>query len=217
MYRYREIHSPAKIIIPIVAFISLILLGIAVQLSITESLDQRILGWFASWRSPDLDYFFKIITWLGSLYFWGPIILIASLIFFYYYDRVYSLLLGISFFGAVVTTFILKHLVSRLRPELASETDYFGAALSFPSGHATQVTAAAMILWLLLRRIEFRWSVIVTPVLLTIVFIVAVSRLYLQVHYPSDILAGELIAILWVSTLHIWIRRRESRQYLQRS
>ncbi len=209
MYLYREINTAPSWLIPALALIGLILVGIAVQLSLSPQLDQQILNWFRDNRTPNLDYFFKMITWLGSLYLWAPVILIGALVLYYYYDKTYTILLSMSFFGAVVMTFVLKHLISRPRPELADGADYVGIALSFPSGHATQVTAAALIVWLLLRRIRFQWSVIVAPVLLFIVVMVAISRLYLQVHYPSDILAGELVAILWVSTVNTMIKKRE--------
>ncbi len=101
--------------------------------------------------------------------------------------------------GALVTNVLLKPLVLRPRP-YADETRILyrwwleaGAAVesdaSFPSGHTTAMTAAMSVLFLLERRAR-RWICLFPLVLMPL------SRLYLVVHYPTDVLAGLLIGVL---------------------
>ena len=99
---------------------------------------------------------------------------------------------------------ILKHLYERPRPEFSSPL-LTEANFSFPSGHA----AASIVMYgllaylILIRRNKMKTPArlaVVTGVLWTGVFI-GTSRLALGVHYPSDVLAGWLVAIAWLTVL----------------
>lgn len=73
---------------------------------------------------------------------------------------------------------------------------------SYPSAHAMQAVAAA--LYLVARR---QGSARVVPLGFA-VLLIGLSRVYLQVHFPSDVVAGTLAAALWVAGLHALIFRR---------
>ena len=101
-------------------------------------------------------------------------------------------------FGALITNIILKDLVARPRPFEASETyrawwEYAGAVLedefSFPSGHTTSATAAMAGLFLASGKKKRTW-----PVLLLIP-VIGFSRIYLTVHYPTDVLGGVVAGV----------------------
>jgi undecaprenyl-diphosphatase len=97
-----------------------------------------------------------------------------------------------------VLTTILKAVFQRTRPELF-DSGYQASFYSFPSGHATvAVGFYGMLTVILAYRLEglARWAVAVCGVL--VVLLIGFSRLYLGVHYPTDILAGYLAAPLWV-------------------
>lgn len=108
---------------------------------------------------------------------------------------------------AVFTTSVLKALVMRPRPDLwpqlANETNW-----SFPSGHATGSAAVAMALAMLAWNSRYRWPAIISGLVFTVV--VSWSRVYLGVHYPTDIVGGWCVAFLW--TYYIW-RRNYIRQF----
>ncbi|NDP48843.1 MAG: phosphatase PAP2 family protein [Sulfuriferula multivorans] len=74
---------------------------------------------------------------------------------------------------------------------------------SYPSAHAMQVTALAIALFLVAAQRRAVWS----GLLGMIVLWVGLSRIYLQVHFPSDVIAGTLAAIGWVGGLHLLIIR----------
>lgn len=102
--------------------------------------------------------------------------------------------------GAGVLMTLLKLLFRRGRPtlwkSLAPETDY-----AFPSGHATLNTALAAAVVLLLWSTRWRWPALALAV--SWVAVVDLSRLYLGVHFPSDVAAGTAGALAWVLGLRL--------------
>lgn len=109
--------------------------------------------------------------------------------------------------GASILAHVTKHLALRPRPDLFSALTPVVSPLSFPSAHAAQATAVAMALLLVVARRTprcRRWAI---PLALSIVALVCLSRLYLQAHYPSDVLAGTIAAACWVVGLRALERR----------
>lgn len=96
--------------------------------------------------------------------------------------------------GALVANAILKVLFQRARPELwqllTHESTY-----SFPSGHALLTAAFATLVTLLAWKTKFRWIILAIASLYSLS--VGLSRLYLGVHYPTDVLAGWCLGIAW--------------------
>lgn len=108
--------------------------------------------------------------------------------------------------GAIISS-VLKTLINRPRPDLTGLTRVFTA--SFPSGHATSsaviyLTIGALLAATATRRREqvFYWAVAVF-----LVAAVGLSRIYLGVHYPSDVLAGWLIGAGWAIACGLVLRR----------
>jgi len=102
--------------------------------------------------------------------------------------------------GAMASDLLLKLIFKRSRPELWThlviETDF-----SFPSGHATISMAFLLALVFLAWPTKWRWPIVIIGTV--IVTLIGFSRLYVGVHYPSDILAGWLVSLSWVSL--IWL------------
>lgn len=159
--------------------------------------DAPALNFLAEHRTLLLDNFFLWITWAGSSFLLLPISIgIAGILICY---RCYSdaILMGIGFSGASLMNKALKSLIVRDRPSLFPPLEVYGG-FSFPSGHTTQVTAFALCVFLIVSRIRPRWQWPTAILLPILVLCVSTSRLYLQVHYPSDILGGFLVALIWV-------------------
>ncbi len=153
------------------------------------------------WRNPWLDMAFAILTWLGSL---ATLLPIAALAAYRLWRRGYggeARFLVLALVGAAVLTQLAKQLVVRPRPELFPALVPVFSPWSFPSGHALQVTAFAVALLVLVLRLRPRWWPGAALVLAAMVVLVGLSRLYLQVHYPSDVLAGTVAAVCWVCGL----------------
>ncbi len=173
-------------------------LTLAVTQGQTAGLDRQGLAAFAAVRGPVGDEFFALVTWLGSGYVLAPAALIGIAMLARRRRWAPAGLLGLGYFGASLTTWWLKMALGRERPALYP-TPMEVAALdgSFPSGHTAHAAAFALCLGLLALRHGPRWRAPVVAILAIVVLLVAASRLYLQVHWPSDVLAGLLVAALW--------------------
>ena len=94
---------------------------------------------------------------------------------------------------------VLKYLFHRQRP--LSPLLKAAKGLSFPSGHAIMsVTFYGLLLYILLHTISERWMKwLLITIFVLLILMIGFSRVYLRVHYPSDVLAGFIIGFLWLS------------------
>lgn len=161
-------------------------------------MDKVILKWFHSIKNPYLTTFFSSITWLGSLWILLPFYLISIIAIDVAYGN-FEQILGITFFGSVISTYVLKYTLERQRPHLFKAISDLPIDPSFPSAHTTQITAFFLGVWLFAQGINHPHQDILALLFIVIIIAVALSRIYLQVHFPSDVLAGLLMAILWGS------------------
>jgi len=174
-------------------------------LNIDLNLAQAILNF----RSPFWDQFFWRFTYLGH---WLVILIIASIFSFFFYlkQKKYLILpLFVSVLGSGAMTLIIKYLVDRARPgiEIALYTE---SLPSFPSAHAVLIFSSFGFLAYCLWRSRFNLSIkiIFTTVFSATIILVGFSRLYLGVHFTSDVLAGYLVGLLCVLLTMYFSRRR---------
>src|SRR5579864_7875366 len=155
--------------------------------------------------TPTLDRFFVLMTQLG--YLWGvvPLDLIVLLSLALRRRIRESLFFGIAITGSAVLNIAAKTYFARARPDLwlslTPETTY-----SFPSGHAMGSATLGVALIILCWPTRWRWPMTVAS--LVFVLLVGLSRVYLGVHYPSDILAGWSAAAAWVCGMYILVDRK---------
>jgi undecaprenyl-diphosphatase len=160
--------------------------------------DRAVLLWIHSSFPGWLDGPMRLVTALG--YYWVviPLLAVAVLAFYRKDWRLSAILLVVSTSGSIVLTTVLKAIFERSRPELF-DSGYTASFYSFPSGHATLAVGFYGTLTLLLAyrlRGYARWLVAACGV--SLVLLIGFSRLYLGVHYPTDVLAGYLAALLWL-------------------
>ena len=184
----------------------------------THQLDRAVLMSFRTAGNPsDLvgpDWFEEMVrdvTALGSYAF--VIIIVTAAIGYLLLVRKYGLallLLGAEAGGMLIST-LLKELFDRPRPDLEHAARVFTA--SFPSGHATLSAVTFLTLGALLTRAtadrKSKLYFMATAIILTMM--VGLSRLYLGVHYPSDILAGWCLGSAWAVLCWggaLWLQRR---------
>lgn len=144
---------------------------------------------------PRLDGLATVFTELGV--YWGvfpAVIAVAvALLVTQQWQALTYLLVTSS--GSVLLNRFFKLLMHRSRPHLW-ETDYsLVAGFAFPSGHAMSSTTLAMTVVILSWKTRWRWWIVTAGS--GFVLGVSWSRLYLGVHYPSDIVAGWMLAIAW--------------------
>lgn len=167
--------------------------------------DAPILVALHGMATPTLNRFFLLMTRLG--YSWGVvpldfIFLMALILRRRFRDGMF---LGTAVIGSAALNIVAKNYFARTRPDLwlsiRPETTY-----SFPSGHAMGSTTLGMAVVLLCWPTRWRWPVTIASVVF--ILLVGVSRLYLGVHYPSDILAGWSAAIAWTFGMYLLVDRK---------
>lgn len=158
-----------------------------------NNLDQQIAATFLAHRSEAGIKAFSIITSFGSWQFLLPAILVIALILFIARKRDFIIPFIATVAGAEIITFFGKILAHRDRPISAA---FHATDFSFPSGHATIAVALYGYLAFMLIKIlgnSYKWLIIILASLIAV--LVGFSRLYLGVHYLSDVLAGFLIGL----------------------
>jgi len=162
--------------------------------------DEAIRGWVHAMASPRMTGTMLFISRLGYDLLIVELV-IALAIFLWLHWRRGALWLAITMAGAVALDVALKQAFHRVRPDaffVAQPHSY-----SFPSGHAlSSFCFYAVLAGLIADRVK-SMPVRVTAgvVAALLVFAIGFSRIYLGVHYPTDVIAGYLAATLWVSTM----------------
>lgn len=137
---------------------------------------------------------------LGSNGVMAALVLAGSGLLAFARRRRAALFLANSFLGALALNTAIKHWVGRPRPELVPHAARVFTA-SFPSGHATvtSATCLAAALLLLRARSEPAYRSFAIVVTVALVAIIGASRLYLGVHWPTDVLAGWALGVSWTA------------------
>jgi len=170
--------------------------------------DQQAFNFLAGFVSDIHTDVMQFFTFLGTHIFLIPanLILIAYFLFVKKH-RWYSIKIPVVAISSLILLFSLKYLFRRSRP-LTPLLEH-ARGYSFPSGHAlisfTFYGLLIYLAWLNIKNIWFKWFCVVGLTIL--VFIIGLSRVYLRVHYASDVLAGYCVGFMWLS-ISIWILNR---------
>jgi len=163
--------------------------------------DETLRARLHSFATPSLTLLMQFATLLGS----QPAVLAiaagSAFVFFRKGRRDAGTLLLISIGGAELLENVLKVQFHRQRPEPFFDSVLPGS-YSFPSGHALlAVCLYGILAWILSagRRDLAKWLIWIGAAAL--VEVVGVSRVYLGVHHPTDVIGGYLVAIAWITTL----------------
>jgi len=139
------------------------------------------------------------ITFLGKHQFLIP----ANIILIFYFLLVnkqtwFSIRVITISISSLVLMLLLKQLFQRKRP--LSPLLKAAKGLSFPSGHAIMaVTFYGLLVYILQHTIETNWlRILLTIMLIILALLIGFSRVYLRVHYASDVLGGFIIGLLWL-------------------
>jgi undecaprenyl-diphosphatase len=167
-----------------------------------SSIDGVVLRWMSHLRSPRLTGAMVDITALGSPTLVTIFTLVTLAILIVLRDRRGALLLAIASVGAWILSASMKGLIGRARPtEVQHLVEVSGS--SYPSGHS--LAAAALYLTMALVAARHMRTTASKAVLVAgaffLIAMVAVSRVYLGVHYPSDVLSGVSLGTAWALLL----------------
>ena len=138
--------------------------------------------------------FFELITLTGSSTVMIPLTTILVAILFFAKRRFDALFLAVSVLGATSLIYFIKMAVGRARPALWETEFYWGS--SFPSGHTLIVAAFGTACAINITRVWPRARIYAIITTITWIFLVGLSRLFLGVHWPMDVLAAACIGII---------------------
>ncbi|QXP77810.1 MULTISPECIES: phosphatase PAP2 family protein [Winogradskyella] len=181
--------------------------GINLFIELTENLktttlaqfDTNVIEYIHSYRTPTLTKYFVFITDIGDVY--GYLIafilcIITFLMIFKSWQYVIQLIVVMSL--ALSSNLILKRIINRSRPN--QEHLVTVETLSYPSGHA--MAAMAFYGFLIYLFFHFKINLILKSIIITllisIIISIGISRIYLGVHFPSDIIGGFIAGFIWV-------------------
>ncbi len=170
--------------------------------------DATLMAWFAQWRNETADGVFRAVTWFGSVVVLTPLVAVSILILTVHRRMREGYFLATALAGAILIMHVSKLMVARPRPADVSALVAMPWSQSFPSSHSAQIASVLLAGLLVVGRLDRRWVKRLLPVALLSVVLVGVSRVYLQVHYPSDVLIGIAVGGLWVAGLASLMLRR---------
>ena len=164
-----------------------------------NSFDQRVFDSLTPYVTDTTTSVMEFFTFLGEPDFLIPanLILIAYFLFIRKH-RWYSIKIPAIALSSLALMFVLKNSFGRTRPLIPLMEEARG--LSFPSGHAlmsiTFYGLIGYIVWHTVHNKPLKWTLFIFFLLL--IFFIGLSRIYLRVHYTSDVIAGYCIGILWI-------------------
>jgi undecaprenyl-diphosphatase len=173
-----------------------------------QDFDQHAFNFLAKNISDANTDVMQVFTFLGTHTFLIPanLALIAWFLFIKKH-RWYSIKVPVVAISSLLLMFFLKMIFHRdrpLTPLLKAAQGY-----SFPSGHATMsITFYGLIIFLVWQNVKnlfIKW--ILTILLVLLIIFIGTSRVYLRVHYASDVLAGFCIGLMWLF-ISLWILKR---------
>jgi undecaprenyl-diphosphatase len=189
------------LLITLVGFVSMIPL---IKAKDIFYLDELIITFIQSLENPFLTATMKFFSYIGSGSFINIIVVLGAIVlYFVLHDRSEILLFVLVLMGSHYIFRFLKEIFHRARPDLHRLIEIGG--YSFPSGHATNaMTVYGILSFLLWRHIPTSRGRKLLILFSTImIFTIGFSRIYLGVHYPSDVLGGFFVGAFWLM-VSIW-------------
>jgi undecaprenyl-diphosphatase len=171
-------------------------------------IDLPVVRWIVDRRTPWLTDVMQGVSWVGNAGFLLPLIAVLGLLAFRR-TRSWATMaeLALSVGGAMSIYYVIKPLVARPRPRVGDVVS-IASGHAFPSGHTTQTTALAVTLAIMGSGLTTSWSRRATIWSLAVLGSLAMglSRVYLGVHWPTDVLGGLALGALWAALSAVLIR-----------
>jgi len=171
-------------------------------LEIFPAIDFQVSNFFLSIQLPFLIVISQILSFLASTYFLIPVSFLIAIILIIKVNKKSSIFYLFNMIFGVIIELTLKSIIQRQRPINPYKFNF-----SFPSGHSTASVllfgSLAFLLWNRNRKIAYLG--IAMP------FLIGLSRLYLNVHWLSDVIGGFAIGLLWLCiSILIFYRKKET-------
>lgn len=170
----------------------------------TRNFDESIRSAVHAFAAPALTSVMMAASFLGSTLFLIGFGIVVFIIFFLLKRRRAAIVFALTMLGSTVLLVTLKTVFHRTRPDPFFDT-VLPVSYSFPSGHAlSSFCFYGALAAIITNRINNRLiQILIWIFAALLVALIGLSRIYLGVHYPSDVLAGYTVALIWVVTVAI--------------
>ena len=206
--KFHQYNKKLPYIIIILLALIIVVAGINIFLELTESLqrnfliqyDRKITDFIISFRSPKLNKILQFITNIGDIYGYLAVVFISSIAFYLKFKNWRFVIQMIFVLGiSALSNLALKQVINRPRPNVEHLVSV--TTLSYPSGHAmSAISFYGFLIYLFYGFKMNKWiksGIILFFTLL--IFAIGISRIYLGVHFPSDIAGGFIAGLIWVA------------------
>jgi undecaprenyl-diphosphatase len=194
------------VITGIIAFV-MVVLGMNIFIELTEHLkddilanyDKQISEYIVSFRTPWLTDYFTFVTHAGDKYGYLAVLVTFALITYLAFKkwRYVLQITGVLLLSAV-SNLLLKRFINRARPTAEHLVNV--TTLSYPSGHS--MSAMAFYGFLMYLIYTFKMNIFLKVSLMITLFLfvlsIGISRIYLGVHFPTDVAGGYIAGLFWV-------------------
>lgn len=157
--------------------------------------EEAFLQYLYANATPALDSFFLFVTNFGGVVFVTLFTIAMTGLLYRFRSKQWSLFVVVGVAGASLSNALLKLFFERARPDLWQQL-INEETFSFPSGHSVASAAIATSLVIILWKTRWRTLTIILASLYML--LVGFSRLYLGVHYPTDVVGGWVFGVAWV-------------------
>ncbi|MEK4821324.1 MULTISPECIES: phosphatase PAP2 family protein [Priestia] len=172
-----------------------------------KQLDFNVLHTIEGWRTDTLTPIIIFITTVGSWYVTAPIWFAIIVFLLYKRKRLLALYITLVFWGVRALNWGLKEIFARPRPDWSQVVP--ASHYSFPSGHAMNSMAfysgVLLLIWMYTRSRAIKTAA--ACVIAIIILLIGFSRLYLGVHFLTDILAGYCVGLAWSLGVYLLSKR----------
>lgn len=182
-----------------------------------KEFDTRVTSWFLSRRTDTITAYLTFVTHLGARNGYLAIIILLALFFILRHrSRKFILQTVVVLALSTLSNIVLKEMFNRARPDIEHLVQVY--TLSYPSGHAMSAMGFyGFLIFLVLRyRMNFLLKTIFVIILGFLILSIGISRIYLGVHFPSDVVAGFIGGLIWVTfcivvfdVIELWRKRKQ--------
>ena len=203
------------VILLLLALITFIYLARMIFISESTQFDDRVFSSIQPYIKDSLTNFMLVITFLGKHDLLIPLNFVLIAFFIYRKERWFATRIAALSLSSLILMFMLKFFFQRNRPLQPVIDDVSG--YSFPSGHALiSVVFYGLFIYMIWHEVKSKWLRIALVTLLgTLILLIGFSRIYLNVHYASDVIAGLAVGFIWL-VLSLNIIHRIEKRYIAR-
>ncbi len=181
--------------LPLIIFVFIVVMVVSQD---TDKFDSYVYHKISKFITPGLTELVKLITFFGSSEF---LVSIAGiLLIFLFTNEKYSFNSSMIIINLILSALLnegLKHIIQRSRPDILRLIDIHG--YSFPSGHSmVSMSFYGLLIFLCLRNYKTKWKYIIISLFTILILAIGLSRIYLGVHFVSDVLGGFCLGIAWI-------------------